>query len=45
MDVETFSDDIFEVQKEVATAAVATDAVEVAEARPSPEASSEFEGT
>jgi hypothetical protein len=42
MDVETFSDDIFEVQKEVATAAVATDAVEVDEARPSPEASSEF---
>jgi hypothetical protein len=44
MDVETFSDDIFEVQKEVVTSAVAA-TIEAAEARPSgcqDEASSEF---
>jgi hypothetical protein len=44
VDVETFSDDISEVQKEIVTAAAAaaTDAIEVAEARPSNEASFEF---
>jgi hypothetical protein len=43
VDIETFSDDISEVQKEIVTvAAAATDAIEVAEARPSNEASSEF---
>jgi hypothetical protein len=41
VDVETFSDDISEVQKEIVTA-VATDVIEVAEARPSTEASSKF---
>jgi hypothetical protein len=42
VDVETFSDDISEVHKVIAAAA--TDAIEVAEARPSTEASS-GEGT
>jgi hypothetical protein len=41
VDVETFSDDISEVQK-VTAAVAAIDAIEVAEARPSTEASSEF---
>jgi hypothetical protein len=42
VDIGSFSDVVTEVRKEVVTAAVATDAIEVTEARPSTEASSEF---
>jgi hypothetical protein len=43
MDIGSFSDVVFEVQKEVVTAAAAaTDATEVVEARPSTKASPEF---
>jgi hypothetical protein len=42
VDIGSFSDVFTEVQKEVVTAAAATDAIEATEARPSTEASSEF---
>jgi hypothetical protein len=42
VDIGSFSDVVTKVQKEVVTVAAATDAIEVTEARPSTEASSEF---
>jgi hypothetical protein len=42
VDIDSFSDVVVEVQKEIVTAAADTDTIEVAEARPSTEASSEF---
>jgi hypothetical protein len=42
VDIGSFSDVVTGVQKEVVTAAAAVDAIEVTEARPSTEASSEF---
>jgi hypothetical protein len=42
VDIGSFSDVVTEVQKEVVTAAAATNAIEVTKARPSTEASSEF---
>jgi hypothetical protein len=42
VDIGSFSDVVTEVQKEVVTTAAATDAIEITEARPSTEASSNF---
>jgi hypothetical protein len=42
VDIDSYSDVAAEVQKEIVTAVVATNTIEVAEARPSTEASSKF---